>query len=189
MSKMPRIVSILLLVAGVVMIVAGAVTYYIVQRELSDQGVVHELELGGGTLRADNLESKDFGATWTQHTEWYWPGSVDIADGSGIRITNISSYNGKDRFYVIGEGSFEVTQTDAAGAPRVLRQLGQDAVFGERGLIARAPRSATVTALTDGLLFTMDGSSFLELVGARSGVAERFMSLYDQPAVEPAARP
>ena len=94
-----------------------------------------------------------------------------------------------DRFYVIGEGSFEVSQTDDAGATRVLRQLRQDAVFGERGLIARAPRSATVTAVTDGLLFAMDGPSFLELVGARSGVAERFMSLYDQPAVEAAARP
>ena len=94
-----------------------------------------------------------------------------------------------DRFYVIGEGSFEVTQTDDAGAIRVLRELGQDAVFGERGLIARAPRSATVTARTDGLLFAMDGAAFLELVGARSGVAERFMSLYDQPAVESPARP
>jgi len=62
-------------------------------------------------------------------------------------------------------------------------------VFGERGIIARAPRSATVTALTDGLLLAMDGAAFLELVGARSGVAERFMSLYDQPAVEAVARP
>ena len=94
-----------------------------------------------------------------------------------------------DRFYVIGEGAFEVTQSDESGATRVLRQLGQEAVFGERGLIARAPRSATVTARTDGLLFAMDGAAFLELVGARSGVAERFMSLYDQPAVESVARP
>lgn len=94
-----------------------------------------------------------------------------------------------DRFYVIGEGSFEVTQADDRGATHVLRRLEQDAVFGERGIIARAPRSATVTALTDGLLFAMDGAAFLELVGARSGVAERFMSLYDQPAVEAVARP
>jgi hypothetical protein len=40
MSKMPRIVSILLLVAGVVMIVAGAATYYLVQRELADEKIV-----------------------------------------------------------------------------------------------------------------------------------------------------
>jgi hypothetical protein len=86
---------------------------FFVQRELSDQGVVHELELTGGTLRADNLESKDFGATWTQHTEWYWPGSVDIGDGSGIRITNISSYNGKDRFYVIGTEKEDLTIVDS----------------------------------------------------------------------------
>jgi hypothetical protein len=40
MSKMPRIVSILLLVAGVAMIVAGAATYYLVQRELADEQIV-----------------------------------------------------------------------------------------------------------------------------------------------------
>lgn len=94
-----------------------------------------------------------------------------------------------DRFYVIGDGSFEVTQADPQGTTRVLRLLDRDAVFGERGIIARTPRSATVTARTDGLLFAMDGATFLELVGARRGVAERFMALYDQPASEAVARP
>jgi len=40
MSKLPRIVAIVLLVAGVFMIVAGTVTYFLVQRELADEKIV-----------------------------------------------------------------------------------------------------------------------------------------------------
>ena len=94
-----------------------------------------------------------------------------------------------DRFYVVGAGSFDVTQADpTTGETRHLRTLGVDDVFGERGLIARAPRSATVTAATDGLLFGMDGDDFLRLVGAGDAVADRMMALYDQPAAEVVAR-
>jgi CRP-like cAMP-binding protein len=94
-----------------------------------------------------------------------------------------------DRFFVIGAGSLEVTQVPPEGGePRHLRTLGADAVFGERGLIARSPRTATVTATTDGLLFAMDGEAFLRLVGARPAVRDRLMALYDEPAAEIAFR-
>ena len=94
-----------------------------------------------------------------------------------------------DRFYVIDSGSFVVTQADPAGGePRQLRTLGTDEVFGERGLIGQTPRTATVTAATDGLLFEMDGDDFLRLVGAGKGVADRLMALYDPSTAEVAAR-
>ena len=92
-----------------------------------------------------------------------------------------------DRFFVIGSGRFEVTQAAGPGAggggdeSKVLRTLGTHDVFGERGLIGRTPRTATVTALEDGLLFVMEGEAFLALVGDRRGVAERLMALYEQP--------
>ena len=92
-----------------------------------------------------------------------------------------------DRFYVIGSGSFVVT-SDAGDGARELRTLGVDDVFGERGILAHAPRSATVTAATDGLLFMMDGDAFLELVGARQAIADRLLALYDTPVAEIAAR-
>ena len=92
-----------------------------------------------------------------------------------------------DRFYVIGSGSFVVT-SDAGEGARELRTLGVDDVFGERGILAHAPRSATVTAATDGLLFMMDGDAFLELVGARQAIADRLLALYDTPVAEIAAR-
>jgi uncharacterized membrane protein len=40
MSKLPRVVAIILLVAGAFMIVAGTVTYFLVQRELADEKIV-----------------------------------------------------------------------------------------------------------------------------------------------------
>ena len=44
-----------------------------------------------------------------------------------------------DRFFHILDGSFEVTQTkDPGGAPRFLRTLGPDEVFGEIGLLRAA---------------------------------------------------
>ena len=86
------------------------------------------------------------------------------------------------RFYVICGGTFRVTQVDGSGAERVLRTLGQDDVFGERGLLARSPRSATVTAETGGRVFSMSGEDFLELIGGQAGVHDRLLALYDTPA-------
>ena len=95
-----------------------------------------------------------------------------------------------DRFFVIGAGTFAVTRQDALEEPaRQLRTLVRDDVFGERGLIGRTARTATVTALEPGLLFAMDGAAFLALVSERRGVAERFLALYDAPAADGAARP
>jgi CRP-like cAMP-binding protein len=83
-----------------------------------------------------------------------------------------------DRFYVILDGRFGVTQRDAAGSERPLRELGPDQVFGELGLLGRTPRTATVTALTDGRLLTLGGDAFLELVGAGPGLSTRLQDLY-----------
>jgi nitrate/nitrite transporter NarK len=40
MAKMPRIVAIISIVAGVIMIIAGAMSYFLVQRELADEHIV-----------------------------------------------------------------------------------------------------------------------------------------------------
>ncbi|HUG29825.1 MAG TPA: MFS transporter [Candidatus Limnocylindria bacterium] len=91
-----------------------------------------------------------------------------------------------DRFFVIASGRFEVSQgggpagaAGATGAAKILRTLGRHDVFGERGLLRGQPRTATVTALDEGLLFVMDGAAFLAMVGARRGVADRLLALYE----------
>jgi MFS family permease len=90
-----------------------------------------------------------------------------------------------DAFYVIAEGSFAVTQAAADGTEvRRLRTLGPDDVFGEIGLLTGKPRSATVTAQTDGTVVALDGSEFLELVGSGPGVGNRLLGLYAAPAAE-----
>jgi MFS family permease len=84
-----------------------------------------------------------------------------------------------DRFYIIETGTFTVTQVQSPGAaPVVLRQLGPDQVFGELGLLNSAPRSATVTADTDGVLLALEGKDFLRLVGASGDLQGRLLGLY-----------
>jgi MFS family permease len=89
-----------------------------------------------------------------------------------------------DRFYVIVTGRFDVSRAvDPASDPLHLRVLGPNDVFGELGLLRREPRSATVRALEDGLLFSMERDAFLSMVGARSSVSDRLLALYEPEAV------
>jgi MFS family permease len=92
-----------------------------------------------------------------------------------------------DRFYVIESGSVVVTQADAGGTTRELRRMGADEVFGELGLLSGAPRSATVTAATDGLLLALEADAFLDLVGRRAAVRGRLLHRYDQVPAAPLA--
>ena len=68
---------------------------------------------------------------------------------------------------------------DAAASPQHIRDLGPDDVFGELGLLRRAPRSATIRATEDGMVFSMERDVFLSMVGARRSVSDRLLSLYE----------
>jgi CRP-like cAMP-binding protein/predicted MFS family arabinose efflux permease len=113
-----------------------------------------------------------------------------------------------DRFYLIDEGSFNVTrlregapgaagagarapereagaraperEAGTAAAARVehLRTMGPGQVFGEIGLLRGIPRTATVTAATDGALMALAGADFLELVNAGPLVRPRLLDLH-----------
>ena len=90
-----------------------------------------------------------------------------------------------DRFYLIDEGSFAVTRLRSAaagitgaGAVENLRTMGPGEVFGEIGLLRGIPRTATVTAGTDGALLALGGADFLELVNAGPLVRPRLMDLH-----------
>lgn len=96
------------------------------------------------------------------------PGTVVIRQGDAA-----------DRFYLILEGSFDVTQLrDGVAHPVQLRRMGHDEVFGEIGLISGIPRTATVTAATVGRLLALEGHVFLELVAAGPGASMRFLDLH-----------
>lgn len=91
-----------------------------------------------------------------------------------------------DRFYIIEAGRFAVDQSDpGTGVARRLRTMGPDEVFGELGLMHNAPRSATVTAETDGRLLALDGPDFLELLNAGPQVSSRMLERYRATAAPP----
>jgi CRP-like cAMP-binding protein/predicted MFS family arabinose efflux permease len=83
-----------------------------------------------------------------------------------------------DRFYLIAEGRFSVTQVGAAGQAVQLREIGPADPFGEIGLLTGGPRTATVTALSDGRLFALDRDEFLSLVGSGPGLSSGLLDVY-----------
>jgi hypothetical protein len=66
-----------------------------------------------------------------------------------------------DALYVIDRGEFAVRSTGADGVSRELPDMGEGVAFGEIGLIEGIPRTATVTAATDGRVLRVDGDAFL----------------------------
>jgi MFS family permease len=82
-----------------------------------------------------------------------------------------------DRFYVILDGTFAVSQ-EQDGASRELRRMAADEVFGEIGLLSGIPRTATVAAVEGGRLLALDGADFLELVASGPGVSSRLLGLH-----------
>jgi cytochrome c biogenesis protein CcdA len=62
MARMPRIVAIISIAAGVVMIVLGAATYYLVHRELADEHIVVSSD-------ASHLAGKKVGGPFTAYEQ------------------------------------------------------------------------------------------------------------------------
>ena len=84
-----------------------------------------------------------------------------------------------DRFYVIAEGEVEVQQVPPEGGlPRHLRRLGPRDFFGEIGLLSDVPRTASVSAATDGRLVALERADFHELVSAGPGLTYRLLDLH-----------
>jgi MFS family permease len=82
-----------------------------------------------------------------------------------------------ERFYVIAEGHFDVSCERGA-----FPSLSDGDVFGEIALLRDVPRTATVTARTDGLLYALDREAFLNAVGAHRFSARTVGSIADERA-------
>ena len=76
-----------------------------------------------------------------------------------------------DRFYAVADGLLEVTRGGGH-----LRQIGRGDGFGEIALIRDVPRTASVTALTDALIYGLDGDLFVEAVTGNA-LANRVVGL------------
>lgn len=82
-----------------------------------------------------------------------------------------------DTLYVVVEGQVAVTAPDARGNHVLLDTLGPGGVFGELSLLDGGPRSATVRAVTDTTLVSLDRPSFHDFLRSRPDVAIQVLQI------------
>ena len=83
-----------------------------------------------------------------------------------------------DDFYLIQDGEFAVTKQGIDGEVSI--RLTQGMYFGEVALLTSKPRSATVTAVNDGILLEVHRDAFSKLLGSLNDILERNMAVYHE---------
>jgi MFS family permease len=156
------------LVGAGMLIVLGVVGALLLSREAEEAAPI-------GPERSKLLEHPIFAGLPTPRLEVAARELTEVPMAAGDVV--IRQGDAADRFYLVADGELRVTQTRDA-KPVELRRLGPGDVFGEIGLLNRSPRTATVTALSDGRLLALDGDAFLELVSSGPGLSSRLLDLY-----------
>lgn len=86
----------------------------------------------------------------------------------------IEQHEDGDNFYVIDSGKFEAKIDDVvSGNKKVVMVYDNEGFFGELALMYNSPRSATVTAVTEGILWTLSRQSFRKYVLNRAAKRRR----------------
>jgi len=89
--------------------------HFIVVGELASATDQPDLRVRDGAVHWGDLLTRDQGQSWTRETERYFPGLVDVQDGSGIEIANLVYRYGRDRLYVVtGPGERDWVRIDSA---------------------------------------------------------------------------
>lgn len=82
-----------------------------------------------------------------------------------------------DKFYLIREGHVEVL-IDGPNGPKVVNTLAQGSIFGERALLEKQPRSATVRAIDETELYSLGRDDFLAAVEKSVSFREQLLLAY-----------
>ncbi|HEY7883703.1 MAG TPA: cyclic nucleotide-binding domain-containing protein [Cellvibrionaceae bacterium] len=85
--------------------------------------------------------------------------------------------------YFIKEGSAEVTRQNSEGK-ELLASIGPGRCFGEDALVNDAPRNATVTMSTDGVLMSLPKHAFYRLLKSPAVASLGLTQLYAEPATQ-----
>ncbi len=81
-----------------------------------------------------------------------------------------------DKLYIVGEGKVKLGRTSSDGRENLLAILGPGQMFGELSLFDPGPRSATVTAVTDSMFFSLSHADMLKWLEGRADVAHGLLS-------------
>ncbi|MBI2758840.1 MAG: cyclic nucleotide-binding domain-containing protein [Chloroflexi bacterium] len=76
-----------------------------------------------------------------------------------------------DSLFMINEGWFKIVTQDAQGGELIINQTGPGETIGEMALLDRAPRSATVIALSDAKVLELKKDAFMEILDQRPDIA------------------
>jgi MFS family permease len=88
-----------------------------------------------------------------------------------------------DKFYLIQHGAFGVSVDD-----REVRRLGPGDAFGETALLRQVRRTATVAALTEGRLYSLEGRVFVPAVTGHLGSWDAASTIIDEHLARAAPR-
>jgi CRP-like cAMP-binding protein len=96
------------------------------------------------------------------------PGDVLVGEGETTR-----------ELYIVAEGEFEVTVATVRGRER-LRVIGPNTILGEISFVDGEPRTATVSALSEGLAYRLTSAGFASLQADAPELASRLLLLLAQ---------
>ncbi|PRP96505.1 Ycf48-like protein [Enhygromyxa salina] len=89
--------------------------HFILVQEMPGATDQPDLRFEGDALTWADLISRDRGESWRRETERYFPGLVDVNDGSGMQIANLVYRYSGDRLYVVtGAGEYDWVRIDSA---------------------------------------------------------------------------
>lgn len=93
----------------------------------------------------------------------------EVSVPAGVRLINQGDQ--VDYFYVVRDGSLEVTRREADGTEHVVGHLGPNEYFGEIGLLQDGVRTASVITTSASDLYRVTGDQFLDAVNRGSDVS------------------
>lgn len=109
--------------------------------------------------------------------------AVEVSASAGQHV--ITEGDPGDRYYAVVDGTFDVVM-----GGELIRTVRRGSDFGEVALLAGVPRTATVTATTDGLLLAIDRDPFLLAVtGSASAHDEAWSRVRQMRFLQEVARP
>ena len=82
-----------------------------------------------------------------------------------------------DSIFVVVNGRVKIVTTSSDGKEFILTVLGAGQVFGEMGLLEEAPRSASVSTITDVELLVIKHDDFDHLLKTSPGISRKLMAI------------